>query len=84
MTQNEQAPIITVSGWIMRKIPPDILDFPLFPRCVTCDTSCEAITIAREIMLQLFIDCEHQQAKGAEQVWRELITARNGALVRDN
>ena len=35
-------------------------------------------------MLQLFIDCEHQQAKGAEQVWRELITARNGALVRDN
>ena len=37
----------------------------------------DAVTIARKIMLQLFINGDHQKAKGAEHVWRKLITVRN-------
>ena len=37
----------------------------------------DAIVIARETMLQLFISGDQQIAKGAERVWRKLIIARN-------
>jgi len=42
-----------------------------------------AIAVAREVMLQLFIDGKHQQAKGAECVWNSLIVARNTAQPRE-
>lgn len=53
-----------VRALVMRKNLPDISD---------------AVTIARETMLQLFINGERQMAKGAERVWNALITDRNSA-----
>ena len=42
------------------------------PRPSSIDTNC-AINVSREIMLKLFHEHMHEQALGAQQVWRELV-----------
>ena len=42
----------------------------------------DVIAIAREVMLQHFLNGDQQMAKDVEHVWNKLITTRNCMLAR--